>query len=473
MPEWVVHLYTGERFCGIQRGVYEEVNRFIDSPESSHDVNRVIIDGHWIPEALLYLAFVCYERWGYEGLKACLHHHILDYSKTLASGGPHGHIVKSYRPGYSISVLKFAYKVLDYIQKDFSTLSTMLKEGRDPHDILRVIEKSWFGGIKYHDSFLDILKRRGRGLHEFIDNLLRVVEELKGCTSISIEEVAWLTWRDQENGLYRDVCPVCKKPVAFPEAYTLIPNEYVRKNLAYKVHVNCFELLKGKARDFAKQGLSGKDIFRRLLVETSIPPTIAYEVLKSENLVQEWRDIAFPEEGLQRDISFEEEGLSEEWERLKKECVESVERTLAHISPAAQIISYKRVKPMPMPERVVEFYMTLERTLGKVKPDAIRLLKEGRRGEAESMLKTIIGKMFLNPLITTFPPNAFVGVRDKVALTIRTMEGLASICELAGVRIDVKTEWSRSELLNLLDSIYDRVDWVAKEWIDVLKAQIV
>jgi hypothetical protein len=472
MPEWVVHLYTGERFCGIQRGVYEEVNRFIDSPGSSHDVNRVIIDGHWIPEALLYLAFVCYEKWGYEGLKACLHHHILDYSKTLASGGPHGYIVKSYGPSYSTGILKFAYKVLDYIQKDFSTLSTMLKEGRDPHDILREIERSWFGGIKYHDSFLDVLRREG--LREFIDNLLKIVEELKGCMSISVGEVAWLTWRDQENGLYRDVCPVCRKPVAFPEVYTLTPNEYVRKNLAYKVHVNCFELLKGKARDFAKQGLLGRDIFRRLLVEVSVPPSIAYEVLKSENLIQEWRDIAFLEEGLQRDISIEEEGLSEEWERLKEECVESVERSLAHIGPAAQIIWYKRVKHlMPMPEWVLEFYMTLERALGKVKPDAIRLLKEGRRGEAENMLKTIIEKMFLNPLITTFPPNVFVGVGDKVMLTVRTVEGLARVCELAGVRIDAKTEWSRSELLNLLNSVYDKVDWVAKEWIDILRAQIV
>jgi len=128
---------------------------------------------------------------------------------------------------------------------------------------------------------------------------------------------------------------------------------------------------------------------------------------------------------------------------------------------------------MPMSEWVSEFYMTLERTLGKVRSDAIRLLKEGRRGEAEKTLKTVIEKMFLNPLITTFPPNAFIGVRDKVTLTIKTIEGLARVCELAGVKIDVKTKWSRSELLNLLDSIYDKVDWVAKEWIDVLRAQIV
>jgi hypothetical protein len=128
---------------------------------------------------------------------------------------------------------------------------------------------------------------------------------------------------------------------------------------------------------------------------------------------------------------------------------------------------------MPMSEWVSEFYMTLERTLGKVRSDAIRLLREGRRGEAEKILKTIIEKMFLNPLITTFPPNAFIEVRGKVVLTIKTIEGLIRVCKLAGVRIDVKTEWFRSELLNLLDSIYDKVNEIAKEWINVLRAQIV
>jgi hypothetical protein len=127
---------------------------------------------------------------------------------------------------------------------------------------------------------------------------------------------------------------------------------------------------------------------------------------------------------------------------------------------------------MPMPEWVLEFYMTLERKLGRVRSDAIRLLKEGG-DDARKILKTIIEKMFLNSLITTFPPNAFVGVGDKVMLTVRTVGGLARVCEFAGVKIDVKTEWSRSELLNLLDSIYDKVDEIAKEWINVLRAQIV
>jgi len=45
MPEWIVHLYTGEKFCGISRRVYSEVNEFVDYHPLGHDVNRVIVEG--------------------------------------------------------------------------------------------------------------------------------------------------------------------------------------------------------------------------------------------------------------------------------------------------------------------------------------------------------------------------------------------------------------------------------------------
>jgi len=35
--------------------VYGEVIEFIDFRLLSHDVNRVIVEGCWVPEALLYL----------------------------------------------------------------------------------------------------------------------------------------------------------------------------------------------------------------------------------------------------------------------------------------------------------------------------------------------------------------------------------------------------------------------------------
>jgi len=33
-------------------------------------------------------------------------------------------------------------------------------------------------------------------------------------------------------------------------------------------------------------------------------------------------------------------------------------------------------------------------------------------------------------------------------------------------------EWSRDELLRLLDEVYGKVDWVTRGWIDVLKKMV-
>jgi len=82
MPEWIVHLYTGEKFYGISRRVYSEVNEFVDYHPLGHDVSRVIVEGHRVPEALLYLALAAYENWGCKRVKSILHHNLLDYCKT-------------------------------------------------------------------------------------------------------------------------------------------------------------------------------------------------------------------------------------------------------------------------------------------------------------------------------------------------------------------------------------------------------
>lgn len=72
------------------------INRFIDlhpgtgryDPEW-HDANRIIIDGHWLPQPLLYLAIFIYEHFQRSclHLKAALHHHIVDYLYTVISSG--------------------------------------------------------------------------------------------------------------------------------------------------------------------------------------------------------------------------------------------------------------------------------------------------------------------------------------------------------------------------------------------------
>ena len=55
MPEWVLHNYTAKNFCNLSEDICVEINRFIDFNPLEHDVNRIVINGHWDPEALLYL----------------------------------------------------------------------------------------------------------------------------------------------------------------------------------------------------------------------------------------------------------------------------------------------------------------------------------------------------------------------------------------------------------------------------------
>jgi hypothetical protein len=117
VPEWVVHLYTGEKFCGISRRVYSKVNEFIDSNPLGHDVNRVIVNGHWIPEALLYLTYTTYDIWGCEGVKAVLHHNLLDYCKTLITLNKRILLYLYYGIIYEGYITEFVHKVLDNIEK--------------------------------------------------------------------------------------------------------------------------------------------------------------------------------------------------------------------------------------------------------------------------------------------------------------------------------------------------------------------
>jgi len=231
VPEWVVHLYTGKYFCRISDKVYDEVNRFVDSLGPEHDVNRIIIDGHWIPEALLYVAFHAYDVWGYEGLKALLHHNLLDYSKTLSIGGKYGYYVKNYGPDYTLDIIRFTYKVLDYIKDDMSLLLNMLKEGIETYEIIKKIDEKWVSGIENLKSFLSILKRED--IIKFLESLIDVVSRLRDCMCICVDEVTWLTWRDL-NESRKNYCPLCGCVVNPSEPHILIPNEYGEK-LTYKL----------------------------------------------------------------------------------------------------------------------------------------------------------------------------------------------------------------------------------------------
>jgi hypothetical protein len=273
MPEWVVHFYTGENFCGIGRKVYEEVNRFIDL--SVHDVNRVIVDGHWLPESLFYLALVSYEKWGCEGLKAVIHHNILDYLSTLASEGKYGWLVKYHGPSYAITdIMRFCGKVLDGIRNDFITLCSVLKGKNDPHEILLEVGKVW-GSIQTPKDFVNALKGERTKLLKLLEDMLKIVNELKSCIHMCVEEVVWLEFYRE----FKGICPVCSRAISPLETYISVPMEYAEKNLAYKVHKECFEILKTKANEILKQGLTKEKVFRAL-PEKSMPPSIIHEVLK-------------------------------------------------------------------------------------------------------------------------------------------------------------------------------------------------
>jgi len=125
-----------------------------------------------------------------------------------------------------------------------------------------------------------------------------------------------------------------------------------------------------------------------------------------------------------------------------------------------------------VPERVAAFYRALDVMLESAKPTAAELLRSGRESEAEELLRGIAVRMFSNSLIVEFPPFAAPAGEGRVALSPETVAGLAKVCESAGVRVEPRVEWSRDELLRLLDEVYGKVDWVTRGWIDVLKKMV-
>jgi hypothetical protein len=189
MPEWAIHNYTAKNFCNLPEDVCNEINRFIDSNPLGHDVNRIIVDGRWIPEPLLYLGVVVYERWGYYGLKCMLHHNLLDYAHTLASTGPYGVAIKRgllfVNPEARIK--EFVHRVLDNIVKDFSPMLDVLERGGDIYDVIQRVESSELWSAEYLDSFVKALKEPF--IIDFLRDLIKAVNELKECIDLCIHEM--------------------------------------------------------------------------------------------------------------------------------------------------------------------------------------------------------------------------------------------------------------------------------------------
>ena len=84
MPKWNVHVELG-KYCSINEYIMEEINKFLDEG-FKHDKGRLIIYGHWELSELLSVASYAYEKWGSLGVKALIHHHIMDYTCSLRMG---------------------------------------------------------------------------------------------------------------------------------------------------------------------------------------------------------------------------------------------------------------------------------------------------------------------------------------------------------------------------------------------------
>jgi hypothetical protein len=184
-----------------------------------------------------------------------------------------------------VDVERLVRGVLDNIERDFSKPLNALRSGTGPYDVVREVADSWFGGVEYPDELANIF-RRGDAV-KLLEELLRAVNELRACINYCVLEVVEPVFYSQDR--FKDVCPVCFSPIHSAEEYLRIPVEYVRKDLAYRVHGRCFEQLKNGARELLMEGLSIREVLRRL-PEKFMPPSIVYEAVKDSNeQVEGWQ----------------------------------------------------------------------------------------------------------------------------------------------------------------------------------------
>jgi hypothetical protein len=273
MPEWVIHNYTAKNFCNLPEDICNEINRFIDFNPLEHDVNRIIVYGHWIPETLLYLGITVYEKWGYDGLKCMLHHNLLDYTHKLATAGKYGWLVRNYGPDYAISDVKsLVYKVLDGIVSDFFPILRILEIGGGIYEVVQKVESGELWSVEHLESFVNAL--REPYTINFLKDLIKAVNELRECMDLCVLEVLEVELHTK----FKDLCPVCFSST-YGEDTILVPEEYRPKNLAFRVHRRCFEELVKKARELLAKGLSEKEALGSVMTKF-MPPSLVWEAVK-------------------------------------------------------------------------------------------------------------------------------------------------------------------------------------------------
>jgi len=211
MPGWDVHCELAEMLCGIPKDIMNNMNKVIDEL-TYHDINRIIVKGHWNPLALLHESLFHYENWGYIGIKAALHHHLLDYAATLLTGGKYGYLLKEkvYLGLAVSSVIKFVESVLNHIEEDFTVL-TRLSGSLLESEFQNIVE-NFFEKCKYWDD----PKARNEAkrymyykttlVRESSQALIRASKELKDCIKDCIWDLAIFK-------LWKDHCIVCKNKI--------------------------------------------------------------------------------------------------------------------------------------------------------------------------------------------------------------------------------------------------------------------
>lgn len=261
MPPWIVHEVLGE-LCDIPRELMREINNFIDSikdPEA-HDLNRVILHKRWHPEALFHLTVIILDRYGFKGLRATLHHHLLDYAEGI---GRRHRVHKTFMGYYLYPEIAGAVRgVMDNAVKDFEVL--------DKVKLVRDLEERWGVTIKYPEDVLKIIKDRGY-VKELKDSLIKAVDSLRTCIMECVYEliVYYLSFP-------KDSCVICKCLCHSNEKYRI-------SELGYRIHEECLNRLKSRASELLK-GMSREDAYKRLAKDAT-PYTIAYQIVFKGDII--------------------------------------------------------------------------------------------------------------------------------------------------------------------------------------------
>jgi len=211
MPKWSIHVELG-RHCGISEHVMKEINEFLDKG-FEHDKGRLIIYGHWELRELLPIVNYVYERWGSAGIKALIHHHLMDYVCCLMTKLKYGALIKHIVSDISRMGFSVVYEDVDTgqvytnasVQGTLRTIYLKKDEVREfvtKKIVLPFVIKALNGLIKGISSKTS--EKPLRCEEDVLKSLSSSIKELENCITTSAnvlvnEYVGALLNKDREN----------------------------------------------------------------------------------------------------------------------------------------------------------------------------------------------------------------------------------------------------------------------------------